>query len=428
MSDIGRKRRMLLLPSRPSVPGAAGPFRMPSPWQLLAIAVLTQTGISFVELGVPVLAPFVKEGLGLTAAGVGIVVSSVNLGRIIGSIPAGKLVDALGERWVMTLGGLGVSSFAVLAAVSPYLPLLVALVVCGIFAGSSSPAGSKLILAAFPAERRGLPMGIRQAAVPLGALLATACIPALAHALSWRWALGLAALAPLAATLGSSFSTRGMAPFARTAPKQPLRRIMRDREILLASLWAMLFVGGQYAVLVYLVIDLTTELGFSLTTAVTLLAVATVAGVVGRMAWGWLSDRVSAGRRRPGLVAITVSGAGSAGVFAALPVHASVPVAAAAAALAGFSLIGWQGLWVTLVSELAPEGSSATALGYGLTFTNTGIVVWPPVLGLAADLTGTFRTSWTLLGLVILASLIPLLAIDERERLTSRPAADTRAA
>lgn len=426
MSDIRRKPAVLQISTRPGRSLAGGSFRTPGPWHLLAIAVLTQTGISFVELGVPVLAPFIKEGLGLSAAGVGVVVSAINLGRILGSIPAGKLVDALGERWVMTIGGLGVASFAVVAALSPYLPLLLALVACGVFAGSSSPAGAKLILAAFPSEHRGLPMGIRQAAVPLGALLAAACIPAVAQAAGWRWALGLAALAPLAATAASSFGTRAMPPFDRSTPRLPLGRIMRDRDILMASLWAMLFVSGQYAVLVYLVIDLTSEIGLSLTTAVALLAVATAAGVVGRVVWGWLSDRISGGRRRPGLVAVTVSGAASAALLAALPFQPAVPIAVGAAALAGFSLVGWQGLWVTLISELAPEGSSATALGYGLTFTNTGIVFWPPLLGLAADLTGTFTTSWIVLCVVLMASLVPLLAIDEGRRLTSPPPPDRK--
>jgi MFS family permease len=381
---------------------------------LVAIAVLAQAGISFVELGIPVLAPFIQEGLGLSAAGVGIVVSSINLGRVLGSIPSGRLVDALGERAVMTAGGFGVAAFTLLAAPSPHLVLLLAFACAGLFAGSASPAGSKLILAAFPRERRGLPMGIRQAAVPLGALLATAAIPLLAGAVGWRWALALAALVPLGATLVSLVGIRRLPRLPREAAPVPLRTVMGDRDILLASVWAMLFVGGQYAVLVYLIIDLTTEIGLRLATAVVLLAVATLAGVVGRMAWGWLSDRVFGGRRLPGLVAVTVTGAASAACLAALPVGSPVLLAGAAAALAGFSLIGWQGLWVTMVSELAPPGASGTALGYGLTFTNVGIVVWPPLLGLAADLTGTFRTSWIVLAVVLLASLLPLLTLRRR--------------
>jgi sugar phosphate permease len=195
----------------------------------------------------------------------------------------------------------------------------------------------------------------------------------------------------------------------------------------------MLFVGGQYAVLVYLVIDLTTELAVPLATAVLLLSLATLAGVAGRMAWGWLSDRVFGGRRLPGLVAVTATGAVSAAILAALPAGVPVGFVAVAAALAGFSLIGWQGLWVTMVSELAPPGASGTALGWGLTFTNVGIVVWPPVLGLAADLTGTFRTSWILLTGMLLVSLIPLLTLRRRRlraaaRLTCPVVTDTTAA
>ena len=41
------------------------------PWQLLAAAFAAQAAISFVELGVPILAPFIKEGLGLSAFALG---------------------------------------------------------------------------------------------------------------------------------------------------------------------------------------------------------------------------------------------------------------------------------------------------------------------------------------------------------------------
>ena len=69
-------------------------------------------------------------------------------------------------------------------------------------------------------------------------------------------------------------------------------------------------------------------------------------------------------------------------------------VAIVAAAVAGFCLIGWQGLWVAMVSELAPEGRAATAVGFALMFTSVGIIVWPPLLGFAADAAGSFRWSW----------------------------------
>ena len=390
--------------------------------RLLAGAVAAQATISFVELGVPVLAPFIKTSLELSAAGIGALVAVLNVGRIIGSIPSGHLVDRIGERRVMVAGGVGVAIFAALASTSSLPALLPALLVIGVFAGSSSPAGSKLIFRAFPAHRRGLPIGIRQAAVPLGSLLATLILPAVAEASSWRLALGLGAAVPLAGAFASAAAVReARAPVRTTGSQSALRAVATDRAIVLAGVWAMLFVGGQYAILVYLVIDLTGRVRVALGTAVALLIAANAAGAIGRMGWGWLSDRVFGGQRRPGLLLLTTLGAASASLLAGLSAGLPTWTAAPAAIFGGLSLLGWQGLWVALVSELAPPGSAGTALGFGLTFTNVGIVIWPPLFGAVADAAGGgFGWSWTLLAAVLAVSLIPLLAIPARRTPRSR--------
>ena len=170
------------------------------PWQLLAAAFAAQAAISFVELGVPILAPFVKEGLGLSAFALGILVGALNVGRFAGSVPAGQLADRLGERIVLIASGLGLCVFAILAAAASYWPILIALVFAGVFSGAATPAGSRVVLAAFPRESRGLPMGIRQAAIPLGGLAAAIALPLLASAWGWRWTLAAAAIVPLVGT------------------------------------------------------------------------------------------------------------------------------------------------------------------------------------------------------------------------------------
>ena len=75
------------------------------PRQLLAAAFAAQAAISFVELGVPILAPFIKEGMGLSAFALGVLVGSLNVGRFAGSVPAGQLADRLGERLVLIASG-----------------------------------------------------------------------------------------------------------------------------------------------------------------------------------------------------------------------------------------------------------------------------------------------------------------------------------
>jgi MFS family permease len=66
---------------------------------------------------------------------------------------------------------------------------------------------------------------------------------------------------------------------------------------------------------------------------------------------------------------------------------------------------------MTMVSELGPPGSAGTAVGFGMLFTNAGIVAWPPLLGLAADLTGSLRWSWVVLGVALVVALWPLRQI-----------------
>lgn len=393
-----------------SEPSAARPPL--GPWKLLWVAFAAQAAISLVELGIPVLAPFIKDDLKLSAFAVGIVVTSLNVGRFVGSVPAGQLSDRLGERRVLIASGVGLSVFAMIGALSSYHLLLVALICAGVFSGAATPAGSRMVLVAFPRERRGLPMGIRQAAIPLGALVASVALPLLADRVGWRWTLAGATVVPILGAVVSALAR--IPPPPKTAPTRgigTLREIAQTRKILYAGLWALLFVGGQYALLTYLVLYLENDLGMGRTEAFALLALSNLTGFAGRLIWGWVSDRFFCSRRRPGLELLSVLGILSTVLLAAAPASAATLVAGIGAALGGFCLIGWQGLWVTMVSELAPEGKSGTAVGYALLFTNAGIVVWPPLLGLTADVTGSFRWSWVLLGVALVLSLIPLRAI-----------------
>ncbi len=63
---------------------AAAAHGRPSPVRLLVAAVIAQTGISFLEQGIPTLSVFVKHDLGLSATEAGLIVSVVGVGRLSG--------------------------------------------------------------------------------------------------------------------------------------------------------------------------------------------------------------------------------------------------------------------------------------------------------------------------------------------------------
>jgi sugar phosphate permease len=388
-------------------------------WTVFGAAVVAQTTVSFAEMGVPTLAPFLTTHFGLSAAGVGLLISALNTGRIFGVFPAGQMVDHIGERHVMLAGGAGLSVMLAAASFGSavwVVALLFAL--AGLFSGSAAPAGSRLIYVLFTAGRRGTVMGIRQSAVPLGGLLAAVALPVLAREHGLRAALLCAAALPMVGAIWAWFGVGALEVAPRGARpegqrRRDLRAVATDRNTRFAIAWAVLFIGGQYAIVTYLILSLTGDVGLSLGGAAALLAVAQLGGIAGRVCWGMFSDGPLEGRRKPALQLITATGICSAVAFAAIPRGASWPLLVPVATVAGVSLIGWQGIWASLVSELAPQHAIGTALGYGLTFTNVAIVVWPPVLGWVADAAGSFRAAWVVLTAALALSMLALAAMKE---------------
>jgi len=138
----------------------------------------------------------------------------------------------------------------------------------------------------------------------------------------------------------------------------------RDRNVGLLTLWGCLLVSGQYALLAFLALDIHHNGGFGLATASLFVAVANASGIVGRIAWGALSDRVLSRGRKPLLLVLTAVGLLGALLLLATPRTAPTGVLVGVAAVAGLALIGYQGLWVTMIAEAA--GARARRRRHGL--------------------------------------------------------------
>src|SRR5215470_10764963 len=166
----------------------------PKAWQLLAAALLVQTGVSIVDQGLPTLTGFIKTDAGLSAAGASLFVSAFVFGRCLGSFPAGVAADRLGERRVLVTGGALAGLLVCVAAATPIPLILAVLVVAGLASAVATPAGGRLVLASFPRTHQGFALGLRQTGVPIGGLIAAAVLPWIAHAPGWRGGLATAGL------------------------------------------------------------------------------------------------------------------------------------------------------------------------------------------------------------------------------------------
>ena len=108
--------------------------------------------------------------------------------------------------------------------------------------------------------------------------------------------------------------------------------------------------------------------------------------------WGALSDRGDRPRRKPMLLVLTSTGFVAALLLVAVPRTAPMWVLALVAVVAGSSLVGFQGLWVTMLAEFSPPDRVGATTGWAITFTVTAVTLTPPLFGLVADVTGTYRS------------------------------------
>ncbi len=369
-----------------------------------------QFGVSMVDQGVLTLTGFIKHDLGLSAFATGLIVASFALGRIGGAYAAGLAADRLGEQRTLLVGGFATAGIVLIAAAAPLPVFVPLLVLAGAAGASSTPAGGRLVLLAFPRNRRGFALGIRQTGIPIAGLVAAATLPWIAHVSSWRCAL--AAAAGVTALTALPLLTLRAAP----PPPRPVTRLPhvgRNRNLLMLTAWGCLIVTGQYALVAFLALDLNQGAGFTLAEGSILVALANVAGIIGRVLWGLVSDHHDGGSRKLYLLTINVVGLLGALLLFAVPRSAPVAVLIAIVAVAGLALIGYQGLWITMIAEVAGPERVGAATGFAITFVSGAIALSPPLYGLVADLTGTYRAIWLALAVILAVALVPATLVRE---------------
>jgi fucose permease len=252
--------------------------------------------------------------------------------------------------------------------------------------------------------------------------MAAFLLPPVAVRLGWEVSLGLAAgVALFTVLLFALFYRERPADGSEDAdgetPSPPLGigSMIRDTSFLAITGYAFVLMGVQGSSASYLALSLHEEVGLSVVAAGAFLAVFQIGGIAGRIGWGFVSDKV--GRRRPVLLLVGLVAMGSCFAMALVGERTIVPLIAVFAFLLGCSAMGWNGLYLTLLSKSVPMHAAATAMGASLAIAFTGMFFASPLFGLVADLTGSYDTSW--LGLVGWTAVGIALGLLARESRTS---------
>ena len=161
---------------------------------LSAIAASTTTSFAVFLTGA--LAVQMGASLHFGPDSLGMAVSIYYLGAAAGSVPFGRLTEAVGGARVMKptalLAGTLLALIALLA--HSWVSLSVVLFFSGIVSSAMQPATNLFLARRIPRDRQGFAFGVKQSAIPFASLFGGLAVPAIALTIGWRWAFAFAAL------------------------------------------------------------------------------------------------------------------------------------------------------------------------------------------------------------------------------------------
>jgi MFS family permease len=381
----------------------ARPATSPSRWPVTLISVwVTATSFLFVS-GVAFLIPSLASARRISLAEAALLASMPSWGMVATLILWGYLTDRLGERLVMTVGS-ALTGFAACCAAWAHSSLAMGalLFAGGMAAASSNTAGGSLVSGWFAHDRRGVAMGIRQTAQPIGIALGALVIPQLSTRSPSSGLLFLATactVSAVAAAIGIVDPPRIEKDTANTPesanPYRDSHTLVRIHAV------AALLMMPQAVTATFILVWLVHGHGWSLAGAGGAVTIAQLLGALGRVAVGRWSDLVGS-RMRP-VRLIAAAAAVMLFALALLDQKNSVSAVFLMIAVSIISVLD-NGLEATAITEFAGPAWSGRALGVQNTAQRLVAAVAIPLFG-ALIAASQYQLAWFLCG------LFPLLAI-----------------
>ena len=362
-------------------------------------------------LNLPVVAPVVAQATNISTNYLGAYVAVVYFAAMLATLLGGAAVKRWGAIRLSQAGLLCSATGLFLCAVPHPATIVLGALFIGAGYGPITPASSHLLIKTTPPEQLSFVFSIKQTGVPLGGVIAGAIVPSLDIVIGWQLAFiasGVAclicawAVQPLRAGLDDDRDPL-VRPSLASSVVRPLRLIFSHKILRRLSATSFLFAVCQMSLMAYLVTFLFEDLGWTLVQAGVALTIAQAGGVVGRILWGYVSDRWLGAT--PMLMTIAALLAVSAIGTALLRPESSLWFLFPVLILFGASATGWNGVFLAEVARQAPAGQASVATGGVLCLTFLGVVLGPPLFGVLAGLLKSYGLSYgslAILGVLIL--------------------------
>jgi MFS family permease len=346
---------------------------------------------------------------GLSLVEVGAVLAAPNAGSIATLYAWGLATDRYGERFVIG-AGLGAASacLAATAFAHAFWPIVLLLAAAGAAGASVNSASGRAVMHWFEPRQRGLALGIRQTAVPIGGAWTAFVLPALVTRTDPRPAL-LALAAGLLVGAATGLAVLREGPEAIETETGRAERPLRNRAMWRLSLGSGGVIAPQVCVVGFLVVFLHGQRGLTTAAAAVVLGAINLLGIGSRIGAGRWSDLL--GSRLVPLRAIALASAllvvASTFVLDA-PLAVLVPVLIATGCVA----ISWNGLSFTAAAETAGRARSGAAIGVQQTVLAAAGAVYPIAFG-ALVAGASWRLGFALVAVVAFAGWWLLTSVPD---------------
>ena len=378
-----------------------------------AVTMVTAMGIGpFAIHGVGALAPLIVPEFGLTRTQLGSLTTVAFTVAAALSVAAGRRVDVLGGRTglvlLFTTGG---GAVALIAAAPSLWWLWLGAVLAGGGLALSNPVTNRLIAAHIPPGRRGLQIGLKQSGVPMFTAVIGFVLPPLAVVLGWRGAL-LAGIGLVAVGLALSFATIPptvpLAPDRAAAPRPKLDPVVRW----LAAYACSIGIAVQ-ATLAYAPLFAYERVGLPVAFAGMTTGATGAAGMVGRLAWGRITERLN----RPIASLVALATVAVASLMLVLASEVAGP-ATLWPGLLGFGLSAIASHAVVMFAVIRESDSAQLGRASGVASMGLflGFMIGPVLFGTVVDATDSYRVGWAMAGASCLVALLISVTWQLRSR------------
>ncbi|MBT6095592.1 MAG: MFS transporter [Rhodospirillaceae bacterium] len=402
--------------------GPALPADTDNPWvRRLPILIGSHVVGTVNVVSVMAMAPSITGELGLSAALFGTFVSAYYGAQAMGSLPAGSITDRFGIGRALVIAHAMMIVGALVIALAPSYATCIGGMMCmGLGYSMTNPSTARGVLDWFPAERRGLAMGLKQVGVPIGGVLA-AGNGALAAYVHWQSLMyGVAVLIALNGILCFSLFRfdRQVPPEHRRNPLANIGEVLRDRNFCIYTVLSGMLNVGQTNFFGFLTLFLTEAVRASQPMAGFAMGLAQTASALARIGWGSVSDKAFGGRR----TVLKAWICGAAAVLLVLMAWVSdwaadggIWIALALTAGLGITIASFAPVSQAISVEAVPARLAGSAVGFNMVGVHIGGFLGPVMFGAALDAFGGDYAAGWLITAAVTALGVALLVFAFRE-------------